>query len=154
MWATWKFRACKLRSQYSWIQRKGACNTISGTERDAWEFSRRCVEHFRGHDVVCVEAWSVGPVEGAPDDVPGLLTFKVVPHENGKDWQAVPCALQHALWITKLEHGIDYMMFRGGGKLCRVHVVNQAGGLERVVLADRRGKDSCPCTGPSACGKV
>ena len=140
MRATRKFRACKLRHEYSWIHRKCRKDTITGTEQDALEFAQRCAEHFRGHDVVCVEAWSVGPVEGAPDDVPGLLTFKVVPHENGKDWSALPCTLQRPLWITKLEQGIDYMMFRGGGKLCRVHVLNRAGALERVVLADRRNE--------------
>src|SRR5689334_18994253 len=95
MRATWKFRACKLRSQYSWIQRKGHCNTITGNERDALEFARRCVEHFQGQDVTAVEAWSVSLVEGVPDDVPGLLTFRVVPHENGKDWSVLPCTLQH-----------------------------------------------------------
>jgi hypothetical protein len=153
MRATWKFRACKLRSEYSWIRRKGACNTINGTEHDALEFARRCVEHFRGHDVVCVEAWSVGDIQEQLE-LPGLVTFQIVPREDGEGWRALEGQLHHGGIYRphQLGFAIDYAMWRGGGQLSAVTVTNRGGLLERVVLADRRGKESCPCTGPSVRG--
>jgi hypothetical protein len=121
-------------------------------QHDALEFARRCADHLHGESVNCVEAWSVGAVEGPPDDLPGLLTFRIVPHENGKDWQAVPCALQHPLWIKKLEQGIDYMMFRAAGTLCRIEVLSTSPPIRArpalIVLADRRKANLPPSANP------
>jgi hypothetical protein len=155
MRAGWRFRACKLQSEYSWIRRKGGCNTITGTEHDALEFARRCVEHFRGHDVVCVEAWSVGDIQEQLE-LPGLVTFRIVPREDGEGWRALETHLHHGGIYRPdyLGFAIDYAMFRGGGTLCAVQVLNRAGALERVILADRRGRESCPCIGPSLRGHV
>jgi hypothetical protein len=101
MHATWKFRATRASWYHSWIKRTCGQHTITGSEHDALDFARRITEHFRGSGVT-VEAWTVGQIDAAPQ-LPDALTFRIVPHENGKDWSVVECSGQHRLWIRKWE---------------------------------------------------
>jgi hypothetical protein len=86
-------------------------------------------------------------VEGALD-LPDLVTFRIVPHENGKDWRALEGPLHHGGWYkpNQLQLAIDYARFRGGGRLCAVELVarESRGRTEerilRVVLADQTGQ--------------
>ena len=149
MRATWAFRAARPRGQHSWIRRKCGTHSITGTEREALEFAGRIRDHLHADDGNTVQAWTLAILDSTPEEIPDALTFRIVPHENGKDWQAVQCSLQHPLWISNLEQGVDYMLFRGGGKLCAIHVMNRTGLLDRVILADHRQVDSCPFIAPS-----
>jgi hypothetical protein len=93
----------------------------------AWHCLRRGVEHW--------------PVEGTLE-LPRLVTFQIVPREDCEGWRALQGHLHHRgiYRPSQLGFAIDYAMFRGGGTLCAVNVVNRAGALERVVLADRRNE--------------
>jgi hypothetical protein len=143
MRATWAFRACRTRHEYTWIRRSCGRNTITGTEHDALDFARKVAAHLDG--VHAVEAWTVGSIQEQLE-LPGLVIFPIVPHENGKDWRALETHLHHGGWYRpeQLELAIDYALWRGGGTLCAVQVTNRAGALERVVLADLRKLDFCP----------
>ena len=117
-----------------------------GTELEALAFARRACEHLKAKGVKRVEAWAN---TASDEPLPGAVTFRIRPHENGQDWRVVECALQHPLWVKQLEEGIDYMLFRGSGKLCRIEVLNAAGGLAWLVLVDQRGNDPFAGTGPT-----
>ena len=145
MLATWKFRAARTGSPATWIRRKCGENTLTGSERDALEFAARIAEHFRDTDIHSVEAWSVGSVEGTPD-LPDALTFRIVRHPNGRDWSTEENQLMHPLWITELDFGVDYILRRGSGKLCLIEVCTHS---RRIIVADKRGVDSCPTKPPS-----
>jgi hypothetical protein len=56
-----------------------------------------------------VEAWSIGPVKGSLE-LADLVTFRIVPHENGKDWRALEGPLHHGGWYkpNQLQFAIDY----------------------------------------------
>jgi hypothetical protein len=123
MQATWAFRAARPGGGRTWIRRNGGQRTLTGTEQDALEFARAATEHLRHTSVDWVEAWTVGSVAGAAE-LAGALRFRIVPHPNGKDWRAEENELMHPLWITDLDFGVDYMLFRGGGKLCILEVMN------------------------------
>ena len=58
---------------------------IRGTEHEALDFARRACEYLRPKGVQSVEAWSCGPPEGEPENLPGLLRFCLKPHRNGRD---------------------------------------------------------------------
>jgi hypothetical protein len=147
--ATWKFRAARTGSAATWIRRRCGQNTLTGSERDALDFAARITEHFRATDIHSVEAWSVGPVEGTPD-LPDAITFRIVPHANGKDWAAEENQLMHPLWITELDFGVDYIFRRGSGRLCAIEVLGRSGEIEHLIVADKRQVDSCPFIAPSA----
>jgi hypothetical protein len=147
MKATWIFRAARMRSEYAWIRRACGRNTIEGSEHDALEFARRATEHLRMTSVSYVEAWSVGAVIGSLE-LPDLVTFRIVPHENGKDWRALENCLHHGGWYkpNQLQFAIDYAFFRGGGKLCAVEVLAKDKGRKsqdrilKIILADQTGQ--------------
>ena len=151
MRAQWAFRAVRPRHEYTWIRRSCGQSTIIGTEHDALNFARKAAEHLQSEGVKCIEAWSMGNVQEQLE-LPGLVTFQIVPRKDGEGWQALETHLHHGGWYRPdhLGFAIDYALWRGGGKLCAVQVVNPAGKVLRVVLADLRDVDSCPTIGPSA----
>ena len=150
---------------------------IRGTEHEALEFARRACEYLRPSGVESVEAWSCGPIEGEPENFPGLLRFCLKPHRNGRDWIAEPNELHHGGWWSELRQALDYALYRGNGRICAVEILGprikanqrelriqrcfltsafsiQHLAFPWVVLVDRTGTDACPTQGRSACQRV
>lgn len=90
------------------------------------------------------EAWSS---KESDEPAPGALTFRIRPHENGRDWRVVEGGLQHPLWTKKLGDGISHILMRGAGYLCRIEVLNGAGDVSWLVVVDQRGNDPYARTG-------
>jgi hypothetical protein len=151
MEAVWEFRSVKPRNPQDRFHILGrfpirrACPFI-GTESEALAFARRACEHLKSKNVVRVEAWSS---TGSAEPASGAVTFRIRPHENGRDWRVVEDSLQHALWVAELDHGLHYMLRRGSGKLCRIEVLNSTGGVAWLVLVDQRGDDPYAGKGPT-----
>jgi hypothetical protein len=118
-----------------------------GTQSEALAFARRACEHLSAKGVVHVEAWSEEFF--APEPLPGSVTFRVRPHENGKDWRVLEGPLQHPAWVHDLDQGIDHMLFRGVGRLCCVEVLNAAGAVARLILVDQSTNNPYAGVGPT-----
>ena|SRR5436190_19813687 len=148
MRATWTFRAvrhgCTSRETRRTIRQGERERILRGTERDALEFARRACGYLRPKGVDAVEAWSAGPLDGEPEELPGLVRFSLTPHRNGRDWITEPNQLHHGGWWTDLLQAVDYALFRGSGKLCAVEIKNANSLIQTIVLVDRTGHDACP----------
>ena len=111
------------------------------------DFATRAQAYLIAKDIVRVEAWSCGRVEGEDQDMQRTL-FKIRRHENGHDWRADETELHHGGWYLDLEFAIDYAMFRGAGRVCEIQICNRAGAIMFVVMANQRGHDAVPCVAP------
>src|SRR4051794_34944708 len=101
MRAMWGFKAVRAGMQRASIRRTCGADTITGTEHDALEFARRAAEHLQAKDVKYVEAWSIGRIESTVFELPEIVTFRMKPHPNGKDWLAEGSRFMHPGWFQK-----------------------------------------------------
>jgi hypothetical protein len=112
-------------------------------------FVARAQKHLAPAGVVRVEAWSAEQMEFDFASEIARLVFTIRPHRNGRDWTADPNELHHGGWLRTLSGAVDYALFRSGGKVANVHVLDRGGKIQRVILADQSGYDAIPTIGPS-----
>ena len=136
MRATWRFKTFNVVNEYAWLKRAGGDDTLTGTEHEALEFSRKAADHLREKGICSVVCFSQGEIEGVLD-LPGFHVMQIVPHPNGTDWMALPSSLHHGGWWQKLEHAVRYAVFRGRSMNSAVQVEDKAGKLLQVVIADQ-----------------
>jgi len=145
MRAQWELRAVRHGFQRSPIRRKNGCRQFNGTHSDALKLARATCDYLRPRGVIRVEAWSCGELNVA-DDKEGepQLVFVIRPHPNKRDWLADENELHHGGWFIRLQSAIDYALFRACKKVCAVHVLDAAGAVQQVILADNSNYDANP----------
>ena len=134
----------------SCLRRPDGSDRFTGTATEVFNFIARAQAHLCSRSVFRVEAWSTEQMEFDFVSEPPQVVFLVRPHPNGHDWIAEENELHHGGWFRNLQSAINYAFFRGCGKLSAVQVLNAAGKLHQVVLADQRSYDAIPTVGPSA----
>lgn len=106
-----------------------------GDEGEALAFARRACEHLNSKGVQRVEAWTAQPGAREAD----AITFRLLP--IGNNWRADPNRLHHGGIWPDLDGALNYALFRGAGKLCRIEVLNTAGAVAWLVLVDQTAND-------------
>ena len=146
----WQLKAVRAPgARRSCLRRPDGSDRFTGTATEVLGYIVRAQKHLCSRAVCRVEAWSTEQMEFDFVSEFSPLVFGIRPHPNGRDWVADENELHHGGWFRTLQGAIDYALFRGSGKVAAVHVLNTAGKIQRVILADQRGYDAIPTVGPS-----
>jgi hypothetical protein len=121
-----------------------ACGPFTGSESDALAFARKACEHLRSKNVQRVEAWTR---QAEPSHLPGSITFRF--HAVGNEWKAEESTVMHPTTWSNLDNALDYVLWRGGGKLCRIELLNTRSAVQWLILSDERANDAYAGIGPT-----
>jgi hypothetical protein len=134
MTGTWRFRVVRDDCSATFIRRPESTGPFLGTIAEALQFAQR-VQDYLGETASRVEAWSEGHT-GEPEPQ-GCQLFRIVRHENKRDWRLLESRLTHPGWYRNLDHAIDYAAFRGRGYSCQIIV--RDGLLLTIIVANGAG---------------
>jgi hypothetical protein len=139
MIAKWKCWVELLDGHRFSVRRPNGSEFLEGTAREALDFAARVRQFYEDRSVRSVEAHSVGPCPNIADLGLPRIVFHIRPHPNKRDWWVDESKLTHPCWLTRLDHAIGHVAFRGRGHLCEIQVLDSRGIPDSVVMVDQRG---------------